>query len=954
MSSPLRFRARKREREHHDRLATLAAHRSSLRQHYLAAIDLVTETEALVRRELDANGAVLLEAVDVTVRPELSTWSTDAWANWRADTTTCLTEIRVGSMRASDGTPLGLPIVFDLAGSPRPVVIVSRDPDQRAHAHELLASLVVRITACFPKQVRLALLDPANRGLTFPMSRRLDRVLLGFDDLHLVLDELRSENRRISSDYLDRHHPDFDSLPRAVKMGETRQVALAASAPAGFDANAIESLIDLAGTGSPAGIHTIVHVDLQLGDEAESLLRRLIELDAVVLDLERTEITADAVVGTVEFDDAPSGAVQELVFQRVAAAPRRDLPVAWEPLQDFDDDGYWQFASDDLISAAVGRAGADDVYDIWFGHDPETTRTCTHGILIGAAPTGRQFVFDNLLAGLTTHFSPDELRLFLVEGQGHASFASWTQAPHSEVVALAPSAAQAKSALRELRTVCEQRVVELQRSGFSTYRGRRQDVTLPVIPRWLALIDGYEQVLADDSDGAALDDLRTVISLGERVGVHVVLGGSRFDEAGPLHRSGLFDQLDLRISLQPFADDTLGRDEFGIKGARLVQRVCDRPFRAVVNSTRGHDDANLAMQLASLDPNRRDQIIGELGRLARQGRFAVRGAHVMNGAEQPQLIDNPLLAHLLELPRTAEAVADFARSSEAMGGLGIDDWIDEEHPLLMFVGREETLRGQAHFVLRRRPTENVLVVMGDRNLRIGTLAALLVSSALVDPDDVEFWIADRGASGTPAGEALEHAVRRIARLDVPSRYTRSNDESAEFIAAMATEVARRRALSDSEVHRQPTSFLVLVDPERISSLNRVPTAHGTTDSEVGLQLRYVLMQGPAVGVHGIITSSALAVLSTVLSEPVIHHELRHRLVTRLAEEDSFALVRSSRATGLTGGQDQSASALLFDSHSQSALAFKPYSVAGSETGRSGPLSAQLTDLFDRLTEEVGA
>lgn len=954
MSNPLRFRARKRERAQHERLAALTAHRTSLRQHYLAAIDLVAETEALVLRELETNAGVLREAVDVTVRPELGVWSTDAWANWRVDTTTGLSEIRVGSMRTADGTALGLPIVFDLSSNARPIVIVSRNADQRGQAHDLLASLVVRLSACFPKQIRIALLDPATRGAMFPMSRRLDRVLLGFDDLHLVLDELRAEVERIDSSYLDRHHPDFDALPRALKLGEMRQVALAASAPAGFDTDAVASLVELARTGAKAGVHTIVHVDLEQGPDAETLLHQLTGLGATVLDLHGTDITAETVDGSVEFDDAPSGAVQELIFQRIAAAPRRDVPVAWEPLQDFDNDGYWQFASDDLISAAVGRAGADDVYDIWFGYDPETTRTCVHGILVGAAPTGRQFVFDNLLAGLTTHFSPEELRLFLVESHDHPSFAAWTKAPHSEVVALTPSAAQAKSALRELRVACEQRVVELQRSGFSTYRGRRQDVTLPVMPRWLALIDGYEQVLADDPDGAAAEDLRTVVTLGERVGVHLLLGGGRFDAAGPLHRSGLFDQLDLRIALQPFADDSLGRDEFGIKGARLVQRVCDRPFRAVVNSTRGHDDANLAMQLASLDPNRRDQIIGELARLAREERIVGRRAHVLNGAEQPQLIDNPLLTHLLELPRTPDAIATFARSSPEMGGLGIDDWVDEEHPLLMFVGQEETLRGQAHFVLRRRPTENVLVVMADRNLRIGTLAALLVSSALVDPEDVEFWIADRGVSGTPAGEALEHAVRRIARLDVPCRYTRSNDESAEFVTAMATEVARRRALSDTELHRQPTSFLVLVDPERIAALNRVPTAHGTTDSEIGLQLRYVLMQGPAVGVHAIVTSSALAALSTVLSEPVIHHELRHRLVTRMAEEDSFALVRSSRATALTNGGELASGALLFDSHVQSALAFKPYSVAGSETGQAGPMSAQLTQLFDRLTEEVGA
>ncbi len=577
----------------------------------------------------------------------------------------------------------------------------------------------MRAVACFPRQARLALLDPVHRGATFPMSKRLERVLLGFDEVQRTLDEVVGDLVRIETSYLDRHHRSFEEVPLSLRLAESQQFVLAASYPHGYDARAAQALQELATRGPAAGIHLIIHIDLETADGA-ALCDSITELGATVIDLGGTPVELEGADGDLVPDPAPSGSVLEVVFQRIAASPRRDAAVAWDDVQDITPQEWWEDSAEEVFAAPIGRAAADQAYDLWFGTDPELARTCAHGIVIAGNAEERHNLFDDLLAGLAIRYSPSELRLYLVEGESSA-FAPWARAPQAEVVALRPSPDQARQVLHELRLEADRRITELGRRGVDRWSARPALNPMSSSARILAIIDDYEQLFVDDSEEAATADLARLLELADRAGVHLLLGGSRFDGAGPLHRTRLFEQFDLRVAMQLAGGDSLGRDEFGINGVRLVHRVCDRPRRAVANTMRGHDDGNIAVQVASLPAARRDELIASLAHSAHERGIATGSNYVLNGATQPQLVDNPHLTRLVDRGelRSPEALREFARTSPLNGGLGIDDWIDEERPRLFFLGQSEQLYGQAHLVLRRRPTENVLIVMRERSCAPG-------------------------------------------------------------------------------------------------------------------------------------------------------------------------------------------------------------------------------------------
>ncbi len=915
------------------------------------AADVSGEAAEEIADALEANAAEVARVTEETTPQEHGPWTVDSWASWSPDTTTTIPELRVGTLRDEEtGADTTVPIVVPL-DTGAPLVLLSRTAPEHAAATELLASLAVRATACHPKQARLALLDPHRHGATFPMSRRFERVLLGFGDTQHVLDEVLGDVLRFRSSYLDRRHRTFDDVPLAVRLAESRQFVIAACYPHGYEASAADTIEQLAAQGPASGVHTVVHIQADT-TEGERLALRLAGLGATVVDLGGTAVELDVLSGELIPDSSPPGSVLELVFQRIAAAPRRDAPIPWADLQDLAAHEWWSESAEEVVAAPIGRAAADQACDLWLGADADLGRSCDHGIVVAADAAERRNLYDSLLAGLTIRYRPGDLCLHLVEGDDPL-FAAWGRAPHTELVALRPSPDQARHVLRGLRIEAERRAVELSRHGIERWSARPGGAGEGA-QRILAVFDGYERLFLDDPNDEASDDLRRVLDAGPSAGIHVVLGGSRFDQAGPLHRAGLFDRLGLRIAAQLAADDALGRDEFGVHGVGLVQRVCDRPRRAVANTMHGHDDGNVAMQLATIGEAERDRLIGEIAATARRLGITPLTNRVLNGAAHPQLLDNPHLVRLAGRTdlRSAPAIGELARMSPALGGLGIDDWIDDDHPRLLFLGQSEEPGAQAHLVVRRRPTENIAVVIGDRALRTGAVAAMVTSTMITGrPDDVELWVADRSSTHGPGGEIVEQLVRRTSTLGVPCHFTRDAAETVHFIEAVGAEVGRRRELADADVGRLPSVLVVIVEPERVAPLGRVPTAAGVTDSPAGLDMRYVLMQGPAVGVHVILVTSSAPALRTVLADTVVHQEFRHRVVTRLAEEDSFALVRSGRGAALVEGDGRAATALMFDSHTQRATTFVPYT-AGSADDRRGSLDVQAATLLEQIMEHA--
>jgi hypothetical protein len=120
---------------------------------------------------------------------------------------------------------------------------------------------------------------------------------------------------------------------------------------------------------------------------------------------------------------------------------------------------------------------------------------------------------------------------------------------------------------------------------------------------------------------------------------------------------------------------------------------------------------------------------------------------------------------------------------------------------------------------------------------------------------------------------------------------------------------------------------------------------------LGATLKSVLAAGPLVGIHTLVAVPSVAAGRSVLDEATLHHSFRHRVVTRIGDEDSFAVVRSARAATLEQHPDRPAPALLFDSVDHHITEFTPYSTTGESSGRAN-FSTQVAELTGAAREQA--
>lgn len=904
--------------------------------------------------DLDARLAENLATLRATELGEAAAWDAPHWTSWRPTAGVHPERIRWGAAVDDHGDDLGVPVFAPFIGHGRSVVIQSRGEQQAAAANALLQSLVIRTALLLPQQARYTLLDPASNGMAFPMARYLARVEASSGDVRRDLDAVTFEIQRIIQTYLDAGTPSFEKIPDELRMGEAYHFVVAAEFPRAYDLRAAEGLQAVARTGPAAGTYVLLHHNLD--HEAPGDLSRFMLEDPTVLDMGSLQASVAGTPVTVVPDGPPEPTVQEDLLTRVKNAPPIDRPVAWADVVGIPYEQWWQETSVDRIATPVGRHGANQELEVWFGMHERDGRACAHGVLGAMTGAGKSTLFHNLITGLAIRYSPEELQLYLIDGKFGVEFQPYRQLPHAEVVSLRTSPELARSVLSELIAEMARRNEAFIRCGVTDLGGyRRAGSPEGPLARVLLVVDEFQDLFVGDRDGTASAELLRLSQQGRSAGVHMLLASQRFDAAGMLHRTDIFGNLHLRLAMQMAQADVASLTDFGPSGRRLIAATCNRPGRVVVNDHAGDDGANVAGKIAFLGKEDRDALVAVLVEWGSQ-RPAVSRAVVFNGDRQPELNDSRSFGSLLAAGawRDGLALEQLARTPVDQGGLGIEDWLAAERPVPLVLGQAFSVRGQASLALRRRSNEH-LMVLGERHTeRVAMLAgAVLAAAAALPPSDLAVWIVDRAHERTSWAETLSDVGARLDALGFSSRVERDERGGEQLIADAATEVERRRGLDEAERQSQPSLLIVLNEPDRLGGLQRVADEFGYVDSELGLGLRSVIAQGPAVGVHLVIGCSSLGVASSVVGEKVIQNEIRHRVGMQMSEDDAFVVVRSNQASKLQQEGERPIAALVFDNQRQQAVKFKPFSIelpldAGTEGVSATPFDQQVAEVTDRL------
>jgi len=519
-------------------------------------------------------------------------------------------------------------------------------------------------------------------------------------------------------------------------------------------------------------------------------------------------------------------------------------------------------------------------------------------------------------------------------------FRAYRNLPHAEVLSLNTAPQLARSLLADLAQEMERRngIFRKHRvSGFKDYSLlRRTKPELPGLPRLVLVVDEYQELFDGDKDGEASKYLALLAAQGRSAGLHMLLASQRFGASGMLRRDEIFSQIALRVAMKIAQAEVATLTEFQRAGKEAINAL-DGPGKVVINDRSGQDGFNVSGIVSLLKAPEREQLVHELAERAAREIPGSRAPLVFEGLAQPRLLDNPRLAVLAALPvaPTPEELERFVKRSVPEGGAGLSEWYAAEQPRIAWVGQEFNVRGYAALVLKRKPCDNIVIVGSNPNARHGLLLSVLTSIALnLDARYNQFALIDRTPRGSPWEKIAPNWSEHLARAaGVSSRLATESAAAEELLRDLEVELDARKALNDLACAGRPSIVLALLDPDRLDALARKLDAYGVgTDSPAGARLRRLFTEGPAVGIHVLLSIGSGRALGALIDLRKGLVQFRYRLLLQVSDDESFDLTTKRTAASLQTDGEIPIAALLYDAENSSAVRFKPHVAVPLETG----------------------
>lgn len=822
-------------------------------------------------------------------------------------------------------------------------IIIDVDNETEEEGLNLMKSIIERIYSLIPHYTKFTLIDPVTNGAVFPMKRDVD-VRQQDSDIYHLLDSIVNDSNQITSSAALTKDDYFAKRVESITMTEKFEIICAANFPdkTGYDNRTIDRLVNIGNIGYVSGKYLIIVNNVDKSDE----LPRDFDFDKfdspIRINLYQNPYKCHYEYPGWEDDEAylnyvPATDCEQSLWKqvtdRIGEFKPKERKITWDEFIEVPENEFWSHHSDEIIETPIGDANGK-VMSIWFGK--KDGNNCAHGMLAATTGAGKSNFYHAMILGLAKRYSPEELRMYLIDGKNGVEFEVYKSFPHAEVVSLKSSSELAGSILKELVEETKRRNEIFRDSGVNCFEDYRKDKSHKM-PRILLLIDEYQVLFEGDDAVEASTNLHSLTAQARSAGIHLLLGSQHFGAPNMLNKDMIFTNIQMFIAMKMTTDDRLSLTMFGKEGKDLI-RKCEFPGQVVINQNGGGDGFNQFGKIAYVEKNQKTQIIQNITDRARESELEDRIMRtiIFEGDSAPDMDLNPEILHCLEHGfLNPSELQKVARIPESLGGFGKTDWNQSENPMICWMGQEMNVYGQFSAVIRRKKLENMLVV-GDRNpyrygMLVGTIFSLVSTNK---PGDIEFYIYDRSSVGTDWNPYLGMLANDILqKAGYTVHFSTKVKDIKTGIAELKDELGKRLSLDQDERMDLKPIVLLITEPEEVEDLNLVTDKNGfKMDSELGQILEYIYTNGTSAGIHTILSSGGVIPLLNVLQKKQLPH-FRHRISTQISEQESFDFLSSRIGAQLQIHGDEPVIAFYKDINGNVQVKFKPYSVTdnGFET-----------------------
>ncbi|MCE2881782.1 MAG: hypothetical protein LW636_05430 [Planctomycetaceae bacterium] len=751
-------------------------------------------------------------------------------------------------------------------------LVIETTPETRAAAIGAVQALVARLlTSIPPSKVRLTFVDPVGLGENFAAFMRLgdefeqlvgERIWTEPRAIEQKLTDLSEHMETVIQKYLRNEFNDIDAYNEAAgEIAEPYRFLVCADFPANFSDQAAVRMNSILRAGQRCGVHVIL-----LRDQKAALPDGL---------------GADAIAESCQIVRAgPQGF-------RFAAGPFADLPLALDmPLSDdalipllarigreaksaarvevpFDviapkGDAMWSLSSARNLKVPIGRAGATRLQQFLLGEG-----TSQHALIAGKTGSGKSTLLHAIITGLATWYSPDEVELWLVDFKKGVEFKTYAEhaLPHARAVAIESDREFGLSVLEGLDGELSRRGELFREAGVQDIASFRRERPTVRMPRILLVIDEFQEFFLDDdkvAQGASML-LDRLVRQGRAFGMHALLGSQTLGGAYSLARSTM-GQMGVRIALQCSETDS----QLILSDENLAARLLSRPGEAIYNDAGGRTEGNSPFQVAFLPDEKRDGWLSGVESKAK-GAYDALPRIVFEG----------------------DARAAMKLHPASKGGAKPDP----RGNVRLWFGEAVAIKDPTCARLAKAAGANVAIISSRDDQSVSSALAAILSIAAEAPD-ATIDVLD----GTPA-DAPEYGMleRAVTERSIKASFTAFRDVESR-IAEVAADVNER-----GDAAGRARRFLVIHQLQRYRALRRNEDdfSFGGSDGPPSTDklLVGILREGPATGVHTVVTCDTLASLQRTFDRNTIR-EFDWKVLFQLSPSDSSSLIDSPAASRL--------------------------------------------------------
>ena len=252
----------------------------------------------------------------------------------------------------------------------------------------------------------------------------------------------------------------------------------------------------------------------------------LAEMGHVVTDGEKTELFQDGWLDTrdggayAEFQlvrEEPSEeelrTLQSHILERAKTHGRPAVKTVLE------EDAWWTGNTSEGICVPIGRQRGAEVQEFALGGD----RVVHNALVGGAVGTGKTVLLHDLILNAACKYSPQELRMHLLDYKEGTEFIVYRRLPHVDTLSIGPSVEFGLDVLKELSDELRARGKKFKEAGVTSLKDYRE-VTGEAMPRHLVVIDEFQVLWTDATYGEhASEMLENLVRRGRSFGFNFVL-----------------------------------------------------------------------------------------------------------------------------------------------------------------------------------------------------------------------------------------------------------------------------------------------------------------------------------------------------------------------------------------------------------------------------------------------